>query len=231
MSEQYNYRINCPQCNTEQEVVLYEAINVDEQPELRELLMQNQLNVIQCTKCQYHFRIDKPLVYKDPARRAMIYWIPTPDDATDKGEEQFQTYMEGITQLLPDDIDLPQVQLVFSRVELVERIFMLEEGLDERIVEYIKYLIYTKNIERVDSSTKRLLCNTQDSTAEILYFVIQDMATNQLEGMLEYKRAAYTAFFEMFDQDDHVPDLMELFPGPYISARHLILHENRIEAE
>jgi len=62
------YNIQCPSCGVQQDVDLYEVVNAAESPELKQALMQNQLNRIQCSDCDANFRVDMPLLYTDPPR-------------------------------------------------------------------------------------------------------------------------------------------------------------------
>ena len=228
MSEKNSYRITCPRCRHEQTVELYESINVKTDPALRDLLMANQVNVVTCGNCEFGFRVDKTLVYHDPARRVLIYWIPAAEADYEQGEEQFGELLRQMNAVLPDDLRAPEVHLVFSRTELVERIFLLEAGLNDRLIEYIKYTIYTRN-SRLNPAQKYLLFNAQDSTADHLCFVVQDVATHKFEAVLQYDRKAYQALLETFAAEEKSADLLELFPGPHISARMLLIRESQAE--
>lgn len=225
MSQQNSYTIHCPKCRHEQAVQLYESINVKDTPELKEKLLANQVNQVTCAQCGLVFRVDKPLVYHDPARSIMIYLVPIGDAAPESRERELGDLLRRMNGLLPAGIKAPEVCLVFSRTELVERIFLFDAGLNERVIEYIKYMIYTRNLTRVNPADKALLFDAQDSTPETLRFVVQDLASRKLEAVLDYGREAYTALCEMFDKDSQTPNLLELFPGPHISARALLLRE------
>ena len=231
MSQQKTYPIRCPKCQHEQDLDLYESINVKTNPELKQQLMTAQLNTVTCEQCNASFRIDKPLLYHDPARKLMVYWIPTKDNDIAAGQKQFTECLSRLNTLLPEGLDAPEVHLVFSRTELVERIFLLEAGLNERIIEYIKHMIYSKNTVKLDPARKALLFDAEDSTLDMLCFVIQDAATKQLESLLQYSRGAYDALCEVFDNDEQTAILFEMFPGPYISARACLLREAAAEAE
>lgn len=231
MSEQRTYSIVCPRCKHPMDVQLYDSINVKVAPELKEKLMLNQVNAVTCQKCELGFRVDKPLLYSDPSRQMLIYWIPTCEDAYDEGEEEFGSWVREMSSVLPEGVRAPDVHLVFTRIELVERIFMLENKLDERIIEYIKYLIYNRNVGKINPAEKALLFNAEDSSDENLCFVVQDLKTRQLETVLKYGRDAYKALCETFNHEDKTGDLLELFPGPYISARSQLLRELRAEAQ
>ncbi len=231
MSQLKTYPIRCPKCQHEQDLDLYESINVKTNPELKAQLMAAQLNTVTCEQCNASFRIDKPLLYHDPARKLLIYWIPTKDNEIEAGQKKFTECISQLNTLLPQGLDAPEVHLVFTRTELVERIFLLEAGLNERIIEYIKHMIYAKNNVKLDPVRKALLFNAEDSTPEMLCFVVQDVVTRQLESLLQYSRDAYTALCEVFDNDEQTAILLEMFPGPYISARACLLKEAAAEAE
>lgn len=226
MSQTNIYPISCPKCGAVGDTTLFDAINVAEEPVLREQLLANELNSVRCGGCQFSYRVDKPLLYNDPNRHAMIYLIPTELDDQSDGEQQFQRLIAHISSALPPNLHPPEVHLVFSRTELVERIFLIEVGLQPRVVEYIKYSMFAQNIDTLDPNEKVLLFNAEDSTDEMLCFVVQDHESKQLESVLQYSRQAYRGLCEMFDQDDRTASLLEMFPGPYLSARTLLIRES-----
>lgn len=223
MSQRKAYTIHCPKCGASQEVQLYDSINVVDDPELRDELFANRLNHVDCGACAFGFRVDKPLIYSDPAKNFLVFLNPLGRIPNHGDQKQFLDWMDNINSSLPDGVDAPAVHMVSSRTELIERIFLIEAGLDERVVEYIKHIIYTRNMVRVSPERKILLFDAQDSNDEKLCFVVQDAESRQLESMIEYSREAYDSLQAMFDQDDKTPSLMELFPGPYISARSLLI--------
>jgi hypothetical protein len=206
-----------------------------EDPSLRDQLMANKINEVVCTSCAFSFRVDKPLLYTDPDRQLLIYWIPASEAQYDSGEDQFNEFMRNMLGLLPPDVRAPEVQLVFTRTELIERIYMVEAGLNPRLVEYIKFKIYAQNNRRVTPLEKAILFNAEDSTEENLVFVVQDIASRKFEAVLQYPRETYEALEEMFSETEKSIDLMELLPGPYLSARRLFLDDplaaDRIEDE
>lgn len=231
MSEKTTYRIACPKCGHEQSVELYESINVKDEPELKEKLLKNELNQVTCGGCGFGFRVDKQLVYSDVAHHFLVFWYPAEEGAYDNDEGRFLDALGEITKLLPEDVKAPSVHLVFNRTELIERIFLKEAGLDERIIEYIKYTMYVKNAKKLDPAAKALLFNAHDSNETTLCFVVQDLKTRKFEAVLNYERAGYEALKEAFADDEKSFDLLELFPGPYINARYNLLRELKSETE
>jgi hypothetical protein len=204
-------------------VTLYDSINVTQQSELKEMLMQNRLNRVDCESCQTSFRVDKPVLYHDTDRNILIHWMPDNVCSREEILDEFDRTMDQLRDSLPEDVEPPRVRLVFTRVELVELMFLIEAGMDERIVEYIKYTIYTQNTNRVPVAEKQLLLNVQDSTAEELLFAVQNVETQELEEVLRYPRESYRAVQKMYKENPE--EFIELFPGPYINARTAILEE------
>ncbi len=230
MAQTSLHNLVCPKCGLTQSAQLYDAVNVREHPEHREALMANQLNVITCAGCGFRFRVDKPLLYHDPDRRFMIFLRPTPESRAEEAEREFRAMVERLAAAAPP-APAPEMHLVLDRIELVERIFLLEAGLDPRIIEYIKHTIYSKNLERLSPARKRLLFNAQDSDDENLVFVVQDIESRRLETVVHYRREAYRALCETFDDDAQTPQLLELFPGPWLSARRLLAASAPVEDE
>ncbi|WP_372794047.1 CpXC domain-containing protein [Pontiella sp.] len=224
MSISRTINITCPGCGTQQDVRLYDAVNVKTEPELREALMQNMLNRIQCAGCDLNFRVDKPLLYNDPKLGVLIHWVP---ETAEMGREaildEFEGSLERMNAGMPADQKAPSVRLVLTRVELVELIFMLEKGLNQRVVEYVKYSIYTRNPEKANPKTHRLLLNVEDSTDEEFCFVLQNAESQELGQILRYGRAAYDSMAVLYQEN--AAEFLEMFPGPLISARELLLED------
>ena len=109
--------ITCPNCGTPQDVELVESVNAQSEPEQKEALMHNRLNRVECTECGNDFRIDLPLLYNDPCHHTLIHWIP---ESTHVSREQilagFEESLEEMSTLMPQDIDLPAIRLVLTRV-------------------------------------------------------------------------------------------------------------------
>ena len=76
MSRSNTYKISCPSCGFHQEVKLYESVNAKNDPQLKNALMQNWLNRVECPECGTNFRVDLPLLYSDPDHQILSHWMP-----------------------------------------------------------------------------------------------------------------------------------------------------------
>lgn len=226
MSQKRKHEIACPFCGREQQVELWDSINVDSDPELREALQRGRVNRVECGGCKQSFRIEKPLAYLDREQDIFIHLDPLIGARTlTEVETTFREAMLEMNRLLPKDVPPPEAHLVVEWSELVERVFLLEEGLDARLVEHIKYMMFQQNVDQLPAQQKNLLFNAQDSTDEQLCFVVQDRATKKLESMLHFSRADYEALVNVFDTDEQLALLEEQFPGPYVSGRFRYLQD------
>lgn len=224
MSNHKTFNIKCPSCGSQQDVELHEVVNMAVEPELKQALLENQLNRVECIDCDANFRIDMPLLYSDPENNILIHLIPeVAGQGKDRIIEDFEQSLEEINAMLPPDINAPNVRLVLERVELVELIFIIEAGLNQRVVEYVKYSIYSRNREKVNPFDFRLLLNVQDSSDEELCFVMQNVESKELGMVLRYGRAAYGSLIDLYNENPE--EFQEMFPGPCISARNLLLEE------
>ena len=229
MSQKNKHGIACPFCGREQDVELWDALVVDGAPELREALLAGRINRVECAACQKGFRIDKPLVYHDREQDIFIHLEPLTGGRTlPEAEQGFREALKALESVMPADLPPPEIHLVVEWSELVERIFLLEEGLDARLVEHVKYMMYQQNPGKIPADKKNLLFDAQDSTEEQLCFVVQDRATKKLEAVLNFARADYEALVNVFDSGEQLALLEEQFPGPYLSGR---LRYLRDEAE
>lgn len=226
MSSKRTHEIACPFCGREQAVELWDALVADEDPDLREALLAGRINRVECAGCGRGFRVDKPLIYRDREQDLFIHYDPLGGGRTlPDVEAAFRTAVAELNRLLPPDVPPPEAHLVVEWGELVERVFLLEEGLDVRLVEHVKYLMYRQNPDRLPAETKNLLFDAQDSTDEQLCFVVQDRATHKLEAVLNFARADYEALVNVFDSGDQLALLEEQFPGPYYSGRLRFLQD------
>lgn len=226
MAQTSTYPIQCPECKSQQDEVLYDSLDVGNEPVLRKQLLENKLNRVKCNGCHFEFNVDKNLLYHDSRGGWMIYLSPNSMENAETAIAEFDKVLRDMEELLPSGKSLPPVDLVLSRIELVERIFVREAELDPRVIEYVKYLIYTQNLDKFLPENSALLLNGQECNEENLCFVVQDMETRKLESLLHYKRGTYDDLVELLAQDGELSLIQQLFPGPYTSARSYLIQDD-----
>ena len=66
----------CSHCQFPTQAELWSAINVKEDPELRDLLLGGELNLIECEACKEIFYAEHFTLYHDPAYELMVFVYP-----------------------------------------------------------------------------------------------------------------------------------------------------------
>ena len=72
MSKKRSIKINCQKCNKEFEITIYDSINVDIDPDLREEFLSNRIYFHKCPHCgEIHF-LPMPVLYHDMTHKFMV---------------------------------------------------------------------------------------------------------------------------------------------------------------
>lgn len=126
----------CQKCQHEFEIETYDSINVKEDEDLKYRVISGDIFHYECPKCHVNFMINYDCLYHDPDKKFMVFHSATKlpalaDDVYDK------LSMKGYKLRYCDTLG-----------SFVEKIQILDEGLDDRAVEYAKYdsfIDYTQN--------------------------------------------------------------------------------------
>jgi hypothetical protein len=122
-------RVRCPSCGLEQDCQLLQSINTRDQPEAKQRLLAGELNVHVCA-CGKRMPLAVQLLYHDPDASYFCHVVPGGDDAMAEATEAFRQSGAGGTQ-----------RLVPSLNALVEKVKLLDAGLDDRAIEMVKVLL------------------------------------------------------------------------------------------
>lgn len=136
MSSSSTQTITCPNCQQQQSFTLWQSINVTLDPSLKERLKSGELTTFHCNHCGHAAEVVFSLLYHDMEKRWMIWLVP--DGKLPSG------MADGLpNKRLPGYL----LRLVRSRNELIEKLSVLDTGMDDRIVAAIK-LMLRQRLER-----------------------------------------------------------------------------------
>lgn len=124
MSTSMVKEIACPQCGASEKLTLYAGINVEDNPELKEKILDESLFDFRCERCGYGAQMAYPLVYHDQKAGYMIALYRT-DSKGNKVEAG--AAISGIIK-----------RRVENLAELKEKILIFDAGLDDVAVELVK---------------------------------------------------------------------------------------------
>jgi hypothetical protein len=110
-------------------------VNVTLDPDLKEKLFSRELFETTCLECGETTSLFYPLLYHDQDAQVMIWLVP-PDEGGDPRLDPVT--MNAQAHLFPGY----RLRLVASVNELLEKIMLFEQGLDDRVVELTKELLW-----------------------------------------------------------------------------------------
>lgn len=143
MIQQIIKKISCPNCSKENEVILWEKINVNINPDLKEKLFDESINNMICENCSYKSRIDIPLYYNDAKKNYFIYLVSDFPVGKVKEERLINNLNNKALNILNKKYD-NRVRLVFNYYSLLEKIVIFDTDLDDRAIEGCKILARTQ---------------------------------------------------------------------------------------
>lgn len=129
MSYLANEDILCTHCQFLNTVEVWSIVNVQEDPELKDLLLGGELNMAECSACKKVFYAEHFLLYHDPTSELIAFVYPYEDRVErviyeEKTKVDFQLSQESLA--LADKLNYSPLTL-FGLDELVKVIEMEEE--------------------------------------------------------------------------------------------------------
>lgn len=142
MSIKKKATVTCSVCGTENDFVIWQSLNSDLDPEAKQRLIDGTLFDFKCKKCGHESKVNYPILYHDMAHNVMIHCVPQ-----ENVEEARKSLTESQNAF---DDKLPQYtnRIVTNPNALREKAIIFEHGLDDRVIEIIKLLYYTKAREQ-----------------------------------------------------------------------------------
>jgi len=148
MSKYHTVQISCPECETVFDVTKWDSVNVQLNPEEKEKILSGDFFNHQCPECETFSCILYTCLYHDMSSQLMVYLIPL-----EAGEDPSEALgmIENASQLLDDpSADLVvfkdgyKHRVVFHRDDLIEKIKISDDGLDDRVIEVLKLIMLSQ---------------------------------------------------------------------------------------
>ncbi len=190
-------QVECPQCKSKINAQVYSSVNVVLDPELKPAVIQNALNINQCPKCKFKVGIISDLLYTDNNRN---YWVWFRSSLDSKQLLPFDRESESMAQMMiSNGIKL---RVVTSYNDLVEKIHIFDDELDDRVIEMLKRQI-EPDLAGYPGPQSRLLysrCIKENNMIIVKFSCSQlpGMEITLSEGNLNYLnfKQEYSPFFE-----------------------------------
>lgn len=69
-------QVTCPKCGNKYATQVISIIDVERDPQLKNLLLQGALNTVACPACGTPGRVSAPLLYHDPRKELLMVYVP-----------------------------------------------------------------------------------------------------------------------------------------------------------
>ncbi len=174
MTRFHRETVSCPHCLNEEEVIIWDLIDVSQDPDLEDKLLLKELQNFECQNCNHLYILERPLLYLNPQKKTAIYYAPTLQEIADAVRVNGRLAPDLAAQLPLDfglDFSTYHLRLVSSYNALIEKVHLLQDGLSDRLMEVVKLAVKTRlaeeNIDLTDEAKAAALHS--GTTSEILY--------------------------------------------------------------
>ena len=186
----------CPACLTEGDFNIPVFIDIEEDPDLKEDIFNRNIFKFTCPECGEEILVSYGLTYLDNDKNFMVTLIPDKEELT----------MDTTCYLL---------RVVRSINEFVEKIALMEDGIDDRVVELYKIMLEDQfEEERQGSEILGIYYGGQNSGDKSLLFYIITANSENCRASLSFDTySAIEAQFEkiLSTQDDEPSEINRMW--------------------
>lgn len=175
MSINLKQSVKCPKCEYMSDVTVWSSITVKDSPDLKTDLLSGKVNLFRCPNCEQTGRMPHPMLYHDEEKRLMITFSPTNDPVVKQQLfEKVQSASKESGEL--EGLDGYNLRFTADYNELLEKILIFDNSLNDKAVEVIKLMILSQDIDK----SEQRVCRFGKLENESMEFMIHDFIENQI---------------------------------------------------
>lgn len=140
-------QIQCQQCRRPITANVEQIINVDQNPQLKQMMMQGQLNVAQCQNCGWTGQIATPQVYHESAHDLLMTFVPMEANIPYAEQERM---MGQLVRMVVESVPMEK-----------RRAYLLQP------IQMVRYQTYMERILETEGITKAMIAR-QNEQLELL---------------------------------------------------------------
>lgn len=200
MSKSRIMKIVCPKCGCKQEVLVWDAVNISQNPELEHDIITGDIFKLTCHDCNGVTFLGYNMLYHDPEKKYIINFVHNEEGLTETFK-LFNLLKNGKIHEEIGTIDSSyQMRAVKTLPDFIEKIAIFNNHLDDRIITLIKAfysMTYSQKNHNetadhlyftINSENQKLILFYQDkkeiASAEVgdkIYQIIQEKYHNKIE--------------------------------------------------
>ncbi len=157
------------------EITVWNSITVEDSADLKTDLLSGRVNMFHCPSCSHTALMPTPVLYHDAQKRLMISFTPCSDAVLSE-----QLY-ENVCETSRESGELEKLsgynlRFITDYNELLEKILIFDNGLNDKAVEVIKLMILMQEPEKAEQRMCRF-GKTENGNIE---FMVHDKKENQI---------------------------------------------------
>lgn len=132
-ADHYNRNLECPACGKKSRFKIWDRIQTDKNPELRDKVRDLSLFRFHCPHCGQDTYLDYDFLYVESSLRLVIYYAPGGGDVTEMHQSLQKPEYEFMKQF--------RYRLVRQRSQLLEKLAIFDADYDDRLIEIMKVML------------------------------------------------------------------------------------------
>jgi hypothetical protein len=163
--------INCPACGRAHKFGAWQSLNVTLDPTQKPRLLDGSLTRFTCEGCGHNADVVYPLLYHDMEKQLMFWLLPEGGPEGDGGKSDPDELPPAMRKTLGAGYTFRRVG---SHNELREKIYVFDSGLDDRVIEVVKLILWEQMPEEQKPADAVLLFGgiVREEDGERLAFTI-----------------------------------------------------------
>lgn len=164
MTQQKAITVNCPACFEDSTFKIYSSVDISENPELKKSIFDRSIFKFSCPLCGEEILVSYDCTYTDSENKYIIALVSEANETN--------------TSIL--SVEGFALRIVHSINEFVEKIALLEDGIDDKVIELYKIMLEDQfEDERPGSKILGIYYSGRDFEANNLsFFIITENSPN-----------------------------------------------------
>lgn len=188
-------KLKCPNCNEEFEFGTYDSINVTLNPDLKSDVLNANIFKYKCPNCNEEGPLIYPFLYHDMEKHFMIHLASFSKKELNDALKSMENMMSSLT----NDKFNYRHRLVNSVKDLIEKITILDNDLNDKVIEIIKCMVKVNLRDKHD--IEHLYFHTKDNN-NFLAMISKNKYIGDWQLSNEFYEKIKTLYKDNKDKDD-----------------------------
>lgn len=176
-------QIQCPNCRSPITADVYQLLDVDQAPQIKQAVLGGMLNMAQCQNCGWSGQVAAPLVYHDSAHDLLMTFVPMELNLPyDQQERMMGQLVRAVVENVPQEkrrAYLLQPQQIFRWQTFMEKVYETEGITPEMLQKQQRQVELLQTLMTADGDVVDYLMKDRKSDVDDDAFVQMVQATLQ----------------------------------------------------